>query len=101
VGGEDTSVGRSSAQTRYYRLIADAVAGLEHNSAEARRVLYERARKVFRGDDRSSLRIQLKFASVAARLNDSVGYGSTAVLERIEERREMRSSRRQESSPAK
>ena len=30
--------------SRYYRLIADAIEGLEHNSVEARRVLYERAR---------------------------------------------------------
>ena len=47
MGGEGTPVRQGSAQNRYYLLIADAVAGLEHNTVDARRAIYERARKAF------------------------------------------------------
>jgi hypothetical protein len=47
VEGEGTLAGQNPAQGRYDRLIADAVAGLEEDTVDARRDLYDRARKAF------------------------------------------------------
>ena len=35
------------ATSRYYRVMANAVADLEHNTADTRRALYEKARIAF------------------------------------------------------
>jgi hypothetical protein len=43
-GEEETPAQENLAKSRYYRLIAGAVEGLEHNTLDARRALYERAR---------------------------------------------------------
>jgi ATP-binding cassette subfamily B protein len=45
VAGNNRTVRENPATSRYYRLIAGAVAGLERNNPATRRVLYDRARK--------------------------------------------------------
>src|ERR1700741_1085095 len=45
-GEEGAPAQESLVKSRYYRLVADAVEGLEDNTVDTRRVLYERARSV-------------------------------------------------------
>jgi ATP-binding cassette subfamily B protein len=47
VGAESTVAKQNDPKSRYHRLLANALAGLEQDNVDARRALYERARKAF------------------------------------------------------